>query len=205
MTALFPCCSATLLPSIKRFLPKEWNDNLIVWWAPFIHCMNLTHFDARSCLALFDYIFNAAVIKIKTVATESRYTNLLCGLNDFELFHYWCFQPCYKQNDIAPCGYGHLKNYIICWHRYMEAPFSLWNRCIILLCARVAALYNIYSWRWFKSMSFLFQHSRWSSQSHRLLLLCRDFSFACGMHLRSIGWQIMFWESLSVFRFVCMI
>ena len=107
MTALFPCCSATLLPSIKRFLPKEWNDNLIVWRAPLIHCMTLTHFDARSCLALFDYIFNAAVIKIKTVATESRYTNLLCGLNDFELFHYWCFQPCYKQNDIAPCGYGH--------------------------------------------------------------------------------------------------
>ena len=70
-----------MLPSIKRFLPKEWNDNLIVWRAPFIHCMNLTHFDARSCLALFDYIFNAAVIKIKTVATESRYTNLLCGLN----------------------------------------------------------------------------------------------------------------------------
>jgi len=43
-------CSATLLPSIKRFLPKEWNDNLIVWraplirWAPFIHCMILTPF-----------------------------------------------------------------------------------------------------------------------------------------------------------------
>ncbi|XP_072988518.1 signal peptide peptidase 1 [Typha latifolia] len=28
--------SATLLPSIKRFLPKDWNDNLIVWQAPFI-------------------------------------------------------------------------------------------------------------------------------------------------------------------------
>jgi len=128
MTAFIPLCRATLLPSIKRFLPKEWNDNLIVWRAPFIHCMNLTHFDARSCLsnyadletncfyvfifqwypvALFDYIFNAAVIEIKIVVTESRYTNLLCGLNDFELLHHWCFQPCYKQNDIAPCGYGH--------------------------------------------------------------------------------------------------
>jgi hypothetical protein len=32
-------CSATLLPSIKRFLPKEWNDNLIVWRAPLFHCM----------------------------------------------------------------------------------------------------------------------------------------------------------------------
>jgi hypothetical protein len=37
-------CSATLLPSIKRFLPKEWNDNLIVWRAPFFHCMILTPF-----------------------------------------------------------------------------------------------------------------------------------------------------------------
>ncbi|CAD6214386.1 unnamed protein product [Miscanthus lutarioriparius] len=39
--------SATLLPSIKRFLPKEWNDNLIVWraplirWAPFIHSLSV--------------------------------------------------------------------------------------------------------------------------------------------------------------------
>jgi hypothetical protein len=52
MTAFVPLlCSATLLPSIKRFLPKEWNDNLIVWRAPLIHCMTLTHFDARSCLS----------------------------------------------------------------------------------------------------------------------------------------------------------
>ena len=121
-----------------------------------------------------------------------------------------CFQPCYKQNDIAPCGYGHLKNYmlawkyILCWQHFLWIHgSSIFLREIDVLCARVATLYNLYSWRWFKSMSFLFQHSRWSSQSHRLLLLCRDFSFACGMHLRSIGWQIMFWESLSVFRFVC--
>ncbi|CAD6341483.1 unnamed protein product [Miscanthus lutarioriparius] len=39
--------AATLLPSIKRFLPKEWNDNLIVWraplirWAPFIHSLSV--------------------------------------------------------------------------------------------------------------------------------------------------------------------
>jgi minor histocompatibility antigen H13 len=32
---------ATLLPSIKRFLPKEWNDNAIVWCAPFFHCMSV--------------------------------------------------------------------------------------------------------------------------------------------------------------------
>jgi len=37
-------CSATLLPSIKHFLPKEWNDNLIVWRAPFFHCMIPTPF-----------------------------------------------------------------------------------------------------------------------------------------------------------------
>ena len=36
--------------AVQRFLPKEWNDNLIVWraplicWAPFIHCMSLTPF-----------------------------------------------------------------------------------------------------------------------------------------------------------------
>jgi len=37
-------CSATLLPSIKHFLPQEWNDNPIVWRAPFFHCMILTPF-----------------------------------------------------------------------------------------------------------------------------------------------------------------
>ena len=74
-------------------LCRSWNKLLLCFqWYP---------------VALFDYIFNAAVIEIKIVVTESRYTNLLCGLNDFELLHHWCFQPCYKQNDIAPCGYGH--------------------------------------------------------------------------------------------------
>ncbi|XP_010936563.1 signal peptide peptidase 1 isoform X1 [Elaeis guineensis] len=29
--------SATLLPSIKRFLPKHWNEDLIVWRAPYFH------------------------------------------------------------------------------------------------------------------------------------------------------------------------
>ncbi|XP_073105511.1 signal peptide peptidase 1 isoform X2 [Elaeis guineensis] len=29
--------SATLLPSIKRFLPKCWNEDLIVWQAPYFH------------------------------------------------------------------------------------------------------------------------------------------------------------------------
>ncbi|CAN6271180.1 unnamed protein product [Urochloa humidicola] len=33
--------SATLLPSIKRFLPKEWNDNLIVWRAPYFHSLSV--------------------------------------------------------------------------------------------------------------------------------------------------------------------
>ncbi|RWW24566.1 hypothetical protein BHE74_00008277, partial [Ensete ventricosum] len=30
--------SATLLPAIKRFLPRHWNDDLIVWRAPYFHC-----------------------------------------------------------------------------------------------------------------------------------------------------------------------
>ncbi|KAJ1277545.1 hypothetical protein BS78_04G012800 [Paspalum vaginatum] len=33
--------SATLLPSIKRFLPKEWNDNEIVWRAPLIRSLSV--------------------------------------------------------------------------------------------------------------------------------------------------------------------
>ncbi|KAL6651142.1 hypothetical protein ACP70R_010067 [Stipagrostis hirtigluma subsp. patula] len=33
--------SATLLPSITRFLPKEWNDNVIVWRAPLIHSLSV--------------------------------------------------------------------------------------------------------------------------------------------------------------------
>uniref|UniRef100_A0A0D9VBD0 Uncharacterized protein n=1 Tax=Leersia perrieri TaxID=77586 RepID=A0A0D9VBD0_9ORYZ len=32
---------ATLLPSMKRFLPKEWNDNAIVWHAPFFHSLSV--------------------------------------------------------------------------------------------------------------------------------------------------------------------
>uniref|UniRef100_A0A0D9WGV8 Uncharacterized protein n=1 Tax=Leersia perrieri TaxID=77586 RepID=A0A0D9WGV8_9ORYZ len=32
---------ATLLPSMKRFLPKEWNDNAIVWCAPFIQSLSV--------------------------------------------------------------------------------------------------------------------------------------------------------------------
>ncbi|XP_072951319.1 signal peptide peptidase 1-like isoform X2 [Typha angustifolia] len=44
---------ATLLPSIKRFLPKDWNENMIVWLAPFIqcilfHCMQLLQWNSRS-------------------------------------------------------------------------------------------------------------------------------------------------------------
>lgn len=31
-------CSATLLPSIKRFLPNHWNEDLIVWRFPYFRC-----------------------------------------------------------------------------------------------------------------------------------------------------------------------
>ncbi|CAA0805853.1 Signal peptide peptidase [Striga hermonthica] len=31
--------SATLLPAIKRFLPKPWNDNVIVWRFPYIRAL----------------------------------------------------------------------------------------------------------------------------------------------------------------------
>ena len=89
-------------------------------------------------VALFDYIFNAAVIEIKIVVTESRYTNLLCGLNDFELLHHWMFSTLLQTK-------WHCSMWIwpffceirktICWHGntffvdsisygYMEAPFS---------------------------------------------------------------------------------
>lgn len=33
--------SATLLPAIKRFLPRHWNDDLIVWRAPYFHSASL--------------------------------------------------------------------------------------------------------------------------------------------------------------------
>ena len=32
---------ATLLPSIKRFLPEGWNDNAIVWRAPYFHSLSV--------------------------------------------------------------------------------------------------------------------------------------------------------------------
>ncbi|KAI3461156.1 hypothetical protein Pfo_017819 [Paulownia fortunei] len=33
--------SATLLPSIKRFLPKPWNDNLIIWRFPYFRSLEV--------------------------------------------------------------------------------------------------------------------------------------------------------------------
>ncbi|XP_038978639.1 signal peptide peptidase 1-like [Phoenix dactylifera] len=33
--------SATLLPSIKRFLPKHWNEDLIIWRAPYFRSASL--------------------------------------------------------------------------------------------------------------------------------------------------------------------
>ncbi|KAG9445888.1 hypothetical protein H6P81_012016 [Aristolochia fimbriata] len=33
--------SATLLPSIKRFLPQNWNDNPIVWHMPYFHSVEV--------------------------------------------------------------------------------------------------------------------------------------------------------------------
>jgi hypothetical protein len=33
--------SATLLPSVKRFLPEEWNNNEIVWRAPYFHSLSV--------------------------------------------------------------------------------------------------------------------------------------------------------------------
>ena len=36
---LFYVYRATLLPFIKRFLPKHWNDDVIVWHFPYFRCM----------------------------------------------------------------------------------------------------------------------------------------------------------------------
>uniref|UniRef100_A0A0E0L2Z7 Uncharacterized protein n=1 Tax=Oryza punctata TaxID=4537 RepID=A0A0E0L2Z7_ORYPU len=47
---------ATLLPSIKRFLPKEWNDNAIVWRAPLFHCMTHTS-SLPSCITAFGGVY----------------------------------------------------------------------------------------------------------------------------------------------------
>lgn len=35
-------CRATLLPAIRRFLPKSWNNDHIVWKAPYFSCINLS-------------------------------------------------------------------------------------------------------------------------------------------------------------------
>ncbi|VAI42068.1 unnamed protein product [Triticum turgidum subsp. durum] len=32
---------ATLLPSVKRFLPEGWNDNAIIWRAPYFHSLSV--------------------------------------------------------------------------------------------------------------------------------------------------------------------
>ncbi|KAJ4757165.1 Signal peptide peptidase family protein [Rhynchospora pubera] len=33
--------SATMLPSLKRFFPKDWNENQISWHAPFFHSLSV--------------------------------------------------------------------------------------------------------------------------------------------------------------------
>lgn len=37
---LFFIGRATLLPAIKRYLPKHWNDDVIVWRFPYFRCMS---------------------------------------------------------------------------------------------------------------------------------------------------------------------
>ncbi|CAJ2674508.1 unnamed protein product [Trifolium pratense] len=39
--AIFHHFSATLLPSIKRFLPKQWNEDLIVWRFPYFTSLEI--------------------------------------------------------------------------------------------------------------------------------------------------------------------
>jgi minor histocompatibility antigen H13 len=58
---------ATLLPSIKRFLPKEWNDNAIVWRAPLFHCMTHTSL-LPSCIMSDQYIY--VILSISSLLYE---------------------------------------------------------------------------------------------------------------------------------------
>ena len=35
---------ATILPAMKRFLPKHWNEDLIIWRFPYFRCMPLLYY-----------------------------------------------------------------------------------------------------------------------------------------------------------------
>ncbi|KAM3303610.1 signal peptide peptidase [Capsicum chacoense] len=49
--------SATLLPSIKRFLPKKWNDNLIIWHFPYFRSLEIEFTRSQIIAAIPGTIF----------------------------------------------------------------------------------------------------------------------------------------------------
>ncbi|AQK67870.1 Signal peptide peptidase [Zea mays] len=62
--------SATLLPSIKRFLPKEWNDNLIVWRAPFFHSLSV-EFTKSQIIASIPGFFFACGMRQRSIGLQT--------------------------------------------------------------------------------------------------------------------------------------
>ncbi|KAG6502448.1 hypothetical protein ZIOFF_034721 [Zingiber officinale] len=68
--------SATLLPAIKHFLPKRWNDDLIIWRVPYFHWM-LTSFPLEYIaglsyiLVIYDHFVFLIVYLIFMVAAAS--------------------------------------------------------------------------------------------------------------------------------------
>ncbi|RCV19584.1 hypothetical protein SETIT_3G397500v2 [Setaria italica] len=88
--------SATLLPSIKCFLPKEWNDNLIVWRAPLIHSLSVEftksqivaskHWLANNVLGIAFCIQGIEMLSLGSFKTGAI---LLAGLFVYDIF--WVF------------------------------------------------------------------------------------------------------------------
>ncbi|XP_065004005.1 signal peptide peptidase 1-like [Musa acuminata AAA Group] len=51
-------CRVTLLPAINRFLPKHWNDDLIVWHVPYFRAASLEFTRSQVVASVLESFFH---------------------------------------------------------------------------------------------------------------------------------------------------
>ncbi|KAG9454567.1 hypothetical protein H6P81_007471 [Aristolochia fimbriata] len=81
--------NATLLPSIKRFLPQNWNDNPIVWHMPYFHSVEVEFTMSQVVAAIPGTFFCACCLQgIEMLSLGSFKTGaiLLLGLFIYDIF-----------------------------------------------------------------------------------------------------------------------
>lgn len=87
-------CRVTLLPAINRFLPKHWNDDLIVWHVPYFRGMLyfISFLFLNSWISLSNYfvltVSHALIILISFVPDFCNFSIFI--LLSMCSWHVWC-------------------------------------------------------------------------------------------------------------------